>query len=170
MPQAHALLLAVLLFSPFALAWWRRAGFHPILPAQDEPGARRALGRYRWAVAGAAAWLAIGVAVRALDLQHNLETATLLAIVIGCLLAAPSRPLAGPTGYALLSYTFGRDDTVTTTLMNLGGTSIVAALSVAAAVVWWRRHGGRLNLPSGWLGWSVAIFSAGVLSRSRSGP
>ena len=86
------------------------------------------------------------MAVRALDLQHNLETATLLAIVIGCLLAAPSRPLAGPTGYALLSYTFGRDDTVTTTLMNLGGTSIVAALSVAAAVVWWRRHGGRRDL------------------------
>ena len=40
MPQAHALLLAVLLFSPFALAWWRRAGFHPILPAQDELLAR----------------------------------------------------------------------------------------------------------------------------------
>ena len=163
MTRTHALFLAVLLCAPIALLIWQRRNPSGLdRPAQDAEAAERATRTYRWAVLAVMVWLAIGVAGRSLDLQHNIETAALLLVVTGGVLIAPSYPLAGPASYGLLSYTFGRDDTVTTTLMNLGGTSAIAALSVAATFVWWRRRGGPLLLPGGLLGWSVALFAGWI--------
>ena len=77
-------------------------------------------------------------------------------------LAAPFYPLAGPTAYAVLSYTFPREHAVTVSLMAIGTMSWLTALSVVGTAVWSLRRGGTVLLPRGRLPWLVAMFGAWV--------
>jgi O-antigen ligase len=159
--QFHALALAALLALPLALLLGRR--FDPHVPAAERAFEAVVTGLerwYPWLVVGVAVWLAFGIARESLALHHNVESAILLSIVLGCAAAARSCPLAGPTAFCVLNYTFGRDDTVTVTLTELGAPSLVAALSVGAMLVWRRQHARGRPLPGGSLVWSAALLAA----------
>jgi O-antigen ligase len=157
---AHAVLIGTLLLLPIGalLGWPRR--FVSVGRQEQDRDALQAVPRWYTALLMAtAAVFVAAILLRGLSLQHNIESLTLLALVSVCLWKAPVHPLAGPLAYCLLSYTFGRDDTVTRTLMDLHGTTWVAAMSLVAAVV---RSGGRLPVHRNPLVWGVSLFAAWV--------
>jgi O-antigen ligase len=159
--ELHALVHVALLFGALALLVRRALGRTSSLGAIARTGFVTGLSRaYPWIVAAVTVWILIHLLAASLGLRHTVESVILLFIVMGCLWVAPRYPIAGPTAYLLLSYTFSRDDTVTVRLMNLDMPSWIPVLSVAALLVWLARHRDAPRLPSGWLVWSVALFAA----------
>lgn len=116
--------------------------------------------RYLWVVAAVFVWLESSVLLAGLRPHHVIESTTLLAIATIAAVAARWYPLSCALAYALISYTFGRDDTVTTTFVNLGATSMFAWLSLLALAAWARRQPEPVAIGRGVLPWSAALFFA----------
>ena len=159
-PPTQALLLATLLALPLGAQLWSRG--------RSQPTLRSSRSRQDWAFHAAyvAATVAIGallfreLAAMPLSSRYLIPAGLMLGGGMACLLIAPIHPLAGPVVYALLSYTFPRENTVTEALMGIGTMSWVVTLSVAATGLWSRRRFGAFVAPDGRLVWLVGMFAA----------